>query len=169
MLDAVSTNDDRWREVREELATLRRVALEENQSLLALAGHRVGGLEQTVEAAESEAAGSTATEDGVAVATGPLDASALAELKRSNDLLGHIYREMGLVLRSTGQRLELKQTETLQSLARVIQRMDAQQATGAEQIALLRSLLRYLSEDDRKMVGVLGVLREESRREADGE
>jgi len=162
VLEAVATNDDRWREVREELATLRRVALEENQSLLALAGHRLGGLEQEVAGVEAAAAGAGETEDAP---SGPPDEQSLAELRRSNDLLGHIYREMGLVLRSAGQRVELKQTETLQSISRLIQRMDAQQASGAEQIQLLRTLLRYLNDDDRKMVGVLGVLRDEARRD----
>jgi hypothetical protein len=56
----------------------------------------------------------------------------------------------------------------MHAVARVIQRMDAQQATAAEQIALLRSLLRYLGEDERKLVGVMGVLRGEAGREDAG-
>ncbi len=158
VLDAVQTHDDRWREVSEELAGLRRVAVQENQSLLALAGHRVQGLE---EAGEGAALAQEDVPEGLEERMGGM----LKELQRSNDLLSHIYREMGLVLRAAAQRSELRQTETLSAIARIMQRMDAQAASGAEQIALLKALLRYVHDDDRKLAGVMGILRDEAGRD----
>jgi biopolymer transport protein ExbB/TolQ len=157
VLEAIQTNDDRWREVSEELASLRRVAVQENQSLLALAGHRVQGLEDAGEGASGEVPEEEVPE-GLEERMGGM----LKELQRSNDLLSHIYREMGLVLRAAAQRSELRQTETLSAIARIMQRMDAQAATGAEQIALLKALLRYVNDDDRRLAGVMGILREEA-------
>lgn len=166
VLEGQRQHDDRWRDVAEELATLRRVAVEENQTLLTLAGHRFEGMADRGDSASPVEAGSV-PQDG-AKAGGPEAEALLAELRRSSDILGHIYREMGLVMRTAANRLELKQTEGMHAVARVIQRMDAQQATAAEQIALLRSLLRYLGEDERKLVGVMGVLRGEAGREDAG-
>jgi len=70
---------------------------------------------------------------------------------------------MGLVLRSASNRLEMRQTEAMQAIARVLQRMDAQATSGAEQIHMLRALLRYVNEDDRKLSGVMGILRQEAQ------
>lgn len=170
VLEAVQENDDRWREVSEELATLRRVAVEENQSLLALAGHRLGGLEDRVAVAEEAAETPEAPGVEPPPSSAPVEADAtlqavLGELQRSGDLLAHIYREIGMVLRAAARRSELKQSETLSAIARIMQRMDSQAATGAEQIALLKALLRYLNEDERKLGGVMSVLREEAKRE----
>jgi len=183
VLDRMKDDDGRWREVSEELARLRRLASEENQALLALAGHRLEGLEQA--AAEtppaSQATKGATTSDGdlgnaVGDDAGLSDEASdmsggtdeprlLSELRRSNDLLAHIYREMGLVLRSAGNRVEMRQTEAMQAIARVLQRMDAQAASGAEQIHMLRALLRYINEDDRQLTGVMGILHEEARRQ----
>ncbi len=160
VLDAVKTHDDHWREVSEELAGLRRVAAQENQSLLALAGHRVQGLEEAAEGGAPLRADEEVPE-GLEERMGGM----LQELQRSNDLLSHIYREMGLVLRSAAQRSELRQTETLSAISRIMQRMDAQAASGAEQIALLKSLLRYMHDDERRLAGVMGVLRDEAARD----
>ncbi len=182
VLNRMKDDDGRWREVSEELARLRRLASEENQALLALAGHRIEGLEQAAAgkaaAADSMESLSTAGvespgEAGEAAASGdgarseaalPEDPRLLSELRRSNDLLAHIYREMGLVLRSAGNRVEMRQTEAMQAIARVLQRMDAQAASGAEQIHMLRALLRYINEDDRQLTGVMGILHEEAKR-----
>lgn len=167
VLDRIRQNDDRWREVSEELAGLRRLAADENQALLALASHRLAASEEPgelpAESAPVEEAPSPDARSSPTVA----DARLLAELRRSNDLLAHIYREMGLVLRTAGNRLETRQTEALQAIARVMQRMDAQATRGTEQIQLLRALLRYVNEDDQRLMGVMGVLREESRREGE--
>ena len=160
VLDAVQTHDDHWREVSEELAGLRRVAVQENQSLLALAGHRVRGLDEAGEGTPTELS-TEDVPDGLDERMGGM----LKELQRSNDLLAHIYREMGLVLRAAAQRSELRQTETLSAIARIMQRMDAQAASGAEQISLLKALLRYVNDDERRLAGVMGVLREESQRD----
>ena len=171
VLDAVQTNDDRWREVTEELAVLRRLAVEENQSLLALVGHRMGGLEDRAELADSPPPPPASVEQPVQAATpsgsNPTLQAVLGELQRSGDLLAHIYKEIGMVLRGAARRSELKQAETLSSIARIMQRMDSQAATGAEQIAMLQALLRYLNEDERKLGGVMSVLREEARRDAE--
>jgi len=190
VLDRMKDDDGRWREVSEELARLRRLASEENQALLVLAGHRLDGLEQAAAdpgATEGDdlsvarrpvtqdsedgstrvVAGSETAEDGEALGSfvvGGEDPRLLSELRRSNDLLAHIYREMGLVLRSAGNRLEMRQTEAMQAIARVLQRMDAQAASGAEQIHMLRALLRYINEDDRQLTGVMGLLHEEAQR-----
>jgi len=177
-------DDGRWREVSDELARLRRLASEENQALLVLAGHRLDGLEQAAAASDGEQASATsratlgeqpgsAEADGVATESGddsPItptvsdDSHLLAEMRRSNDLLAHIYREMGLVLRSAGNRLEMRQTEAMQAIARVLQRMDVQATSGAEQIHMLRALLRYINEDERQLTGVMGILQEEAKR-----
>ena len=171
VLEAVQTNDDRWREVHEELAGLRRIAADENQSLLALAGHRVGGLEDRVAVAE-EAVQTDSTDIPIDPSSAPATVGSeatlhavLGELQRSGDLLAHIYREVGMVLRNAARRSELKQAETLSAIARIMQRMDSQAATGAEQIALLQALLRYLNEDERKLGGLMSVLRDEAKRE----
>jgi hypothetical protein len=185
VLDRMKDDDGRWREVSDELARLRRLASEENQALLVLAGHRLDGLEQASAASAGEQApGATSPEtlgehpgsaeaDGVATESGddssvtPTlsdDSRLLDEMRRSNDLLAHIYREMGLVLRSAGNRLEMRQTEAMQAIARVLQRMDAQATSGAEQIHLLRALLRYINEDERQLTGVMGILQEEAKR-----
>ena len=178
VLDRMKDDDGRWREVSEELARLRRLASEENQALLALAGHRLDGLEQAAaettpvpgEAKSSTTAGGDSAEDAGPgeVPSGMPEQSddprLLSELRRSNDLLAHIYREMGLVLRSAGNRVEMRQTEAMQAIARVLQRMDAQAASGAEQIHMLRALLRYINEDDRQLTGVMGILHEEAKR-----
>jgi biopolymer transport protein ExbB/TolQ len=183
VLDRMRDDEGRWREVSEELARLRRLASEENQALLALAGHRLEGLE--LAAAESDSGvggveGETVSSDdaaglsddlpkgGVADAggTGGSDSRLYGELRRSNDLLAQIYREMGLVLRSASNRLEMRQTEAMQAIARVLQRMDAQATSGAEQIHMLRALLRYVNKDDRKLTGVMDILREEAKSSA---
>ncbi len=179
VLEAVQQNDDRWREVSEELATLRRVSVQENQSLLALVGHRMSGLEgQVLEEGEpappaaqmpSTPVGGSETE---AASPAPADVSSTAvvgELRRSGDLLAHIYREIAMVLRASARRNELKQAETLSAIARIMKRMDSQAASGAEQIALLKALLRYLNEDERKLGGVMSVLRQEAQRERSDE
>jgi hypothetical protein len=70
---------------------------------------------------------------------------------------------MGLVLRSAGNRLEMRQTEAMQAIARVLQRMDVQATSGAEQIHMLRALLRYINEDERQLTGVMGILQEEAK------
>ncbi len=181
VLEAVQQNDDRWREVSEELATLRRVSVQENQSLLALVGHRMSGLEGQLleegEAVPQTAAAPSPTEDGAPaeptaaapVATDVSSPAVVAELRRSGDLLAHIYREIAMVLRASARRNELKQAETLSSIARIMKRMDSQAASGAEQIALLKALLRYLNEDERKLGGVMSVLRQEAQRERSDE
>jgi hypothetical protein len=158
--------------VSEELSALRRLAADENQTLLALAGHRLAaapndpGTDPPAAAAPDASDEDASDED----ASGPgVDPRLLPELRRAHDLLAHIYREMGMVLRSAGSRLEMRQTETLQAIARVIQRMDAQAASGAEQIQILRALLRYISEDDRKLVGLMGVLEQEVARDGGGD
>ena len=198
VLSKMRDDDGRWREVSEELARLRRLAAEENQALLVLAGHRLDGLQTTQDADStgvSEGASSSATQesrehvptgdppqsdaDSSAPASGSIESSEerpgpggvaseslVAEMRRSNDLLAHIYREMGLVLRSASNRLELRQTEAMQSIARVLQRMDAQAASSAEQIHMLRALLRYINEDDRQLDSVMNMLRSEARRDA---
>ena len=167
VLDRIRQNDDRWREVSEELAGLRRLAADENQALLALAGHRLAATESSGEPAAAPDADQEIAPEEPGATPGVVDARLLGELRRSNDLLAHIYREMGLVLRTAGNRLETRQTEALQAIARVMQRMDAQATRGAEQIQLLRALLRYINDDDQRLMGVMGVLRDESRREGD--
>lgn len=185
VLDRLRDDEGRWREVSDELARLRRLATEENQALLALAGHRLEGLEQAAApeteearpeapegaAEETKAAGPApapaAREEPAAAAVGPPDERLVSELRRSNDLLAHIYREMGLVLRAASNRLEMRQSEAMQAIARVLQRMDAQAASGAEQIHMLRALLRYINEDDRQLMGVMGLLREEAERDSE--
>ncbi len=159
VLSSIKENDDRWREVSEELATLRRIAVQENQSLLALAGHRVQGLE------EEPKDGPVAEPEERPDDLGERMSLVHGELKRSNDLLAHIYREMGLVLRSAAQRQEMRQNETLQAIARLVQRMDAQATSGVEQVALLKALLRYVHDDDRQLMGVMGVIQDEAKRE----
>ena len=67
------------------------------------------------------------------------------------------------MLRSASNRLEMRQTEAMQAIARVLQRMDAQATSGAEQIHMLRALLRYVNKDDRKLTGVMDILREEAK------
>ena len=57
VLDRMRDDEGRWREVSEELARLRRLASEENQALLALAGHRLEGLELAAAESENEADG----------------------------------------------------------------------------------------------------------------
>lgn len=158
VLSSIQQNDDRWREVSEELASLRRVAVEENQSLLALAGHRVQGLDDVPE-------GPVAEEEELPEGLGERMSAVHGELKRSNDLLAHIYREMGMVLRSAAQRQEMRQNETLQAIARLVQRMDAQATSGVEQVALLKALLRYVHDDDRRLMGVMGVIADEAKNE----
>lgn len=173
VLERVQANDDRWREVSEELAGLRRLAADENQALLALAAHRVAAAPIDAASPEAVAPGAPAPADAEGAAEGSpstvvvSDGATVAELRRSNDLLAHIYREMGMVLRQASGRLEMRQTEALQAIARVIQRMDAQATSGAEQVQMLRALLRYVNEDDRRLMGVVGVLREEAARDAD--
>ncbi len=182
VLARIEQADDRWREVSEELAALRRLAADENQALLALAAHRIAGGPEAGDDEDDAAAADPsaptpagADEDDVetpvpeaasTAAPAAGDPKLVAELRRANDLLAHIYREMGMVLRSSGQRLEMRQTEALQAIGRLIQRMDAQAASSAEQIHILRALLRYLSDDERKLTGVMGVLKAEAAREA---
>ena len=164
VLERVRANDDRWREVSEELAGLRRLAADENQALRALAAHR--GAAPPPEGADAgEAVADTDAAEAPDRAVGA-DPAMVAELRRANDLLAHIYREMGMVLRQASGRLEMRQTEALQAIARVIQRMDAQAASGAEQVQMLRALLRYVNEDDRRLMGVMGVLKEEAARDS---
>jgi len=189
VLGKMRDDDGRWREVSEELARLRRLASEENQALLVLAGHRIEGLESAAEQVdggrrsvvssdadtgkeagdapgaepETEERGAESSASGTGQGSSDSEVRLLSELQRSNDLLAQIYREMGLVLRSASNRLEMRQTEAMQAIARVLQRMDAQATSGAEQIHMLRALLRYVNEDDRKLSGVMGILRQEAQ------
>lgn len=159
VLSALRGRDEAWRKVEEEIEALRRLAEHENRSLLDLVSHRVEGLAAELESgprgvtpALDPGAGSPDA-PGTAGALPPAegDPRTLAELRRMNDLLASIHREMTVVLRAGARSIEDRQAEVARIISRVVQRMDAQAAGSTEQVLLLRTLLGYFGQDERRL------------------
>ena len=90
-----------------------------------------------------------------------------AELHRTNDLLGRIYGELGMAVRSATFKLEEAQSTTNRKLAKLIQRIESTATSSAEQIHMLRTILGHVGKDDERLTSLLETLRSEARREDD--
>jgi len=167
VLAALDRQEDRWRKVEDALLELRRMAESENRSLLEMVGHRVEDLEleRTATADDGEeGAGAIGQEAAGEVAADPRQ---LAELQRVSGLLGSIYREMALVVRTAAHKLEGSQGEMTRLIRQLIKRSDAQAANSTHQILLLRNLLQYIGKDEEQLRGILEqVVREQEEASA---
>ena len=137
------------------------MAESENRSLLEMVGHRVENLEldQTAPAGEEAAPGAPGQEEAGEAVTDPRQ---LAELQRMSGLLGSIYREMALVVRTAAHKLEGSQGEMTRLIRQLIKRSDAQAANSTHQILLLRNLLQYIGKDEAQLRAILdSVVREQ--------
>ena len=161
VMAALDRQEDRWRQVEDALRELRRMAESENRSLLEMVGHRVENLEldQTAPAGEEAAPGAPGQEEAGEAVTDPRQ---LAELQRMSGLLGSIYREMALVVRTAAHKLEGSQGEMTRLIRQLIKRSDAQAANSTHQILLLRNLLQYIGKDEAQLRAILdSVVREQ--------
>lgn len=147
VLTHLDERDGRWRQVEDALDGLRRLAEGENRVLLELAGQRLGRLEEPVGPVADPAAPPTDGDPGAE--------SLRAELRRSNDLLTAIYRELGLAVRSSAQKLEGNQADMSRLIHRLLQRSEHQATQATHQILLLRNLLQYLGQDEARLKAIL--------------
>ncbi len=147
---SVGGEQGRLDELEEKLDELRWYVGRENATLIGLVGHV---------AAEEE--GREAVEGELPPLVGDVDTA--EELRRTNQLLGRIYGELGMAVRSATFKLEEGQTALNRNLARLIQRMESTAGTSAEQVHMLRTILGHVGKDEERLTGLLETLKRESR------
>jgi biopolymer transport protein ExbB/TolQ len=147
---SVGGEQQRLAELEEKLDELRWYVGRENATLLGLVGH-VAAEEEGREALEGELPPDAG------------DADTAEELRRTNQLLGRIYGELGMAVRSATFKLEEGQTALNRNLARLIQRMESTAGTSAEQVHMLRTILGHVGKDEERLTGLLETLKRENR------
>ena len=155
LADSIGSERDRLGDLEKKLDELRWYVGRENATLLGLVGH-VASAEEAQALADPDAA----PPEGGPPAAGPDDLA--LEVQRTNQLLGRIYGEIGMAVRSATFKLEEGQNVTNRSLAKLIQRIESSAGSSAEQIQLLRTILGHVGKDDERMSRFLETLRQEA-------
>jgi len=167
----VGAEGARLNELEEKLDELRWYVGRENATLLGLVGHVAGDTTARGSGRSGQGGGADGPDDpegpSPPATMDPDSTDLAAELHRTNDLLGRIYGELGMAVRSATFKLEEAQSTTNRKLAKLIQRIESTATSSAEQIHMLRTILGHVGKDDERLTSLLETLRSEARREDD--
>jgi len=153
LVSSMGTESERLDDLEKKLDELRWYVGRENATLLGLVGH-------VTSADDAQALADEGSSDGAEAVAG--DADLALEVQRTNQLLGRIYGEIGMAVRSATFKLEEGQKSANRNLAKLIQRIESSAGSSAEQVQLLRTILSHVGKDDERMTSLLETLRKEA-------